>query len=87
MRIDEFQTSSLRICGNLYLKAWARYKRGDIPERGEVDYITRRVKAAYPEAELLEMRRRPVPKYEGSPYTEVWWQFEWRVCRESGVAE
>ncbi len=88
MRLDEFQTSSRKDWLGLSLKAWARYKRGDIPEHGEVDYIMRRVKDAHPKAELVAMKRTFVPVSKGeNNNTEVWWEFEWVVYGKEGGAE
>ena len=78
MRLCEFVTSSRRGTCGTELFAWARYKRGDVPEPGELAYIDGRVKSKFPEAELVEMRRRFVPTCTVEP-TEVWWDFKWIV--------
>ena len=59
------------------LVAWARYNRGDIPTQGERGYIERRVRDKYPNAELVELKRRFVPTADGKATTEVWWYFRW----------
>jgi hypothetical protein len=69
------------------LYAWATYKRGDIPDAGEIDYINNRVLAKFPTAELLKMTRYPVPKCNGNPYTEVRWEFEWIVFNYKNESE
>lgn len=79
MRLCEFETGYARDYYGLILKAWARYKRGDVPTQGERDYIERRVLAKFPSAELVEMRRRFVPSAEGEEPNEVWWYFRWVV--------
>lgn len=86
MRLCEFETTSREgTCGK-ELFAWARYKRGDVPTQGEFDYIDGRVKAKFPSAELVEMRRRFVPASPAEP-TEVWWEFKWIVFnRKKGGA-
>lgn len=73
MRLCEFETSSRRESWGLYLFAWAKYKRGDIPKSGEYDYISKRVHAKFPTAELVKMRRTPIDS------TLVWWEFTWFV--------
>lgn len=77
MRLCEFQTDSTRKHYGLELVAWARYKRGDIPTQGERDYIERRVKDKYPNAELVELSRRFVPTANDENPNEVWWKFRW----------
>lgn len=78
MRLCEFETTSSEgTCGK-ELSAWARYKRGDVPTQGEFTYIDGRVKAKFPSAELVKMRRRFVPASPAEP-TEVWWEFKWIV--------
>ena len=86
MRLCEFETTSREgTCGK-ELFAWARYKRGDVPTQGEFAYIDGRVKAKFPSAELVEMRRRFVPASPAEP-TEVWWEFKWIVFnRKNGGA-
>jgi hypothetical protein len=75
----EFETSSSKgTCGK-ELFAWARYKRGDVPEPGEFTYIDGRVKAKFPNAELLSMKREFVPVANSAEPTEVWWEFKWIV--------
>lgn len=79
-RLNEFCTSSRIVCDHLYLYAWAIYKRGDIPDTGEFEYINKRVTDKYPEAELVQMQRSPVPTWDvTTPYTNVRWGFEWIV--------
>ena len=87
MRLCEFATSSREgTCGK-ELFAWARYKRGDVPEPGEFAYIDGRVKAKFPNAELVEMRRRFVPASPAEP-TEVCWEYKWIVFnRKKGGAK
>ena len=79
MRLCEFNTTSrsYRNIDALELFAWARYKRGDTPTTGEYAYINNRVTAEYPNAELVEMRRRFVPTANGMEPTEAWWEFRW----------
>lgn len=86
MRLHEFDTSYRKGTCGTELFAWARYKRGDVPEPGEFAYIDGRVKAKFPNAELMEMRRRFVPASPAEP-TEVWWEFKWIVfkSKEGGV--
>lgn len=86
MRLCEFETTSREgTCGK-ELFAWARYKRGDVPTQGEFAYIDGRVKAKFPSAELVGMRRRFVPASPAEP-TEVWWEFKWIVFnRKKGGA-
>ena len=86
MRLCEFETTSREgTCGK-ELFAWARYKRGDVPTQGEFAYIDGRVKAKFPSAELVEMRRTFVPASPAEP-TEVWWEFKWIVFnRKKGGA-
>lgn len=86
MRVCEFGTTSREgTCGK-ELFAWARYKRGDIPESGEFAYIDGRVKAKFPNAELVYMERRFVPVANSAEPTEVWWEFKWILFnrREGG---
>ena len=78
MRLCEFETSSSKGTCGTELFAWARYKRGDVPEPGEFSYIDGRVKAKFQNAELVEMRRRFVPASPAEP-PEVWWEFKWIV--------
>ena len=73
MRLCEFETSSRRESWGLYLFAWAKYKRGDIPTSGEYDYISKRVHAKFPTAELVKMCRTTIDS------TLVWWEFTWFV--------
>ncbi len=86
MRLCEFETTSREGTCGMELFAWARYKRGEVPEPGEYAYIDRRVKSKVPKAELVEMRRRFVPASPAEP-TEVWWEFKWIVFnrKEGGV--
>jgi hypothetical protein len=77
-RLNEFCTSKRIDYGNLYLYAWATYKRGDVPDTGELEYINKRVTDKYPDAELQQMRRTPVPTVNVT-FTEVLWEFEWVV--------
>ena len=71
MRLHEFDVSlSEGTCGT-ELFAWARYKRGDVPTHGEFSYIDGRVKAKFPNAELVSMKREFVPA--SAEPTEVWW--------------
>lgn len=49
-RLNEFCTSKSLYYTGLRLYAWATYKRGDIPDSGEIDYITNRVLAKFPTA-------------------------------------
>lgn len=86
-RLNEFCTSSRCCNSTLYLYAWATYKRGNIPDAGEIDYINNRVHAKFPTAELLKMTRYPVPRLGGEPYTEVRWEFEWCVFDYKTVSE
>ncbi len=87
MRLCEFETSAIEGVDDTVLFAWARYKRGEVPEPGEYAYIDRRVKSKFPEAELVEMRRRFVPACPVEP-TEVWWDFKWIVFnRKQGGAK
>ena len=79
MRLCEFATSSSKgTCGK-ELFAWARYKRGDVPTQGEFVYIDGRVKAKFPNAELVCMKRSFVPIANSVEPTEVWWEFKWIV--------
>ncbi len=77
MRLCEFQIDSSRKYYGLELTAWARYKRGDFPTQGELDYIERRVHAKFPNAEIVELRRRFVPVESGKDPTETWWYLRW----------
>lgn len=79
-RIEEFRTGSRKEYSCLYLYAWASYKRGDVPDAGEFEYINNRVMSKYPNAEFTHMHRIPIPT--GSckiPFTHVRWEFEWAV--------
>ena len=78
MRMCEFETTSRKGYRVTELFAWARYKRGDIPTQAEFDYIDKRVKAKFQDAELVGMRRTFVPASPSEP-TEVWWEFKWIV--------
>ena len=80
MRLCEFETSSGKGLRRTELFAWARYKRGDVPEPGEFAYIDGRVKAKFPNAELVEMRRMFVPASPAES-TEVWWELKWIVFK------
>ena len=83
MRLCEFNTSSRKgTCGK-ELFAWARYKRGEVPGPGEYAYIDGRVKAKFPNAELMYMKRRFVPVASPSEPTEVWWEFMWIVFNKN----
>ncbi len=87
MRLCEFETTSRGGSCGKELFAWARYKRGDVPTQGEFAYIDGRVKAKFPNAELVSMGRRFVPVCPDEP-TEVWWEFKWIVFnRKEGGAE
>ena len=77
MRLCEFTTDSTRKYYGIDIVAWARFKRGDVPTQGERDYIDRRVLAKFPNAELVELRRRFVPAAGGLEPNEVWWYFKW----------
>jgi len=77
MRSCEFETSADRKPYGLELVAWARYKRGDFPTQGEINYIVRRANEKFPNAELVELRRRFVPAFDGVKPTDVWWYFRW----------
>lgn len=77
MRLCEFETDANWKLHGIELRAWARYRRGDVPTQGERDYIERRVLAKSPNAELVEMRRRFVPCAGGEEPNEVWWCFIW----------
>lgn len=81
MRMCEFETTSRKGYRVTELFAWARYKRGDIPAQAEFDYIDKRVKAKFPDAELVGMRRTFVPASPSDP-TEVWWEFKWIVFND-----
>lgn len=79
MRLCEFATTSrIGTCGK-ELFAWARYKRGHVPLLGEFVYIDGRVKAKFPNAELVGMKRRFVPVAQPAEPIEVWWEFKWIV--------
>ena len=80
MRMCEFETKSRKGYRVTELFAWARYKRGDIPTQAEFDYIDKRVKAKFRDAELVGMRRKFVPASPSDP-TEVWWEFKWIVFK------
>ena len=79
MRLCEFATSSSKGSCGKELFAWARYKRDDVPTQGEFAYIDGRVKAKFPNAELVYMERRFVPVANSAEPTEVWWEFKWIV--------
>ena len=49
-----------------------------IPTHDEFDYVDKRAKAKFQNAELVEMRRRFVPASRAEP-TDVWWEFKWIV--------
>lgn len=87
-RIDEFITDRREGGSCIYLYAWASYKRGDVPDAGEFEYINNRVMSKYPNAELVQMRRTPIPT--GSckiPFTHVRWEFEWVVYENESEAK
>jgi hypothetical protein len=64
------------------LYAWASYKRGDVPDAGEYEYINNRVMSKYPNAEFVHMRRTPIPTGNVKiPFTHVRWEFEWVVYK------
>lgn len=87
-RIDEFQTGSREEYLCLYLYAWASYKRGDVPDAGEFEYINNRVMSKFPNAEFVQMRRTPIPS--GSckiPFTHVIWEFEWIIYDHNQESE
>ena len=87
MRMCEFETASRKVGYETELFAWARYKRGDVPTNGEFDYIDRRVKEKFHDAELVGMRRSFVPVIQSEP-AEVWWEFKWIVYnRKEGGAK
>lgn len=77
-RLNEFQTYSTNDCGVLYLYAIAEYKRGDIPDIGEFEYISKRVMDKFPNAEFIKMERNFVPVINEKP-VKVRWKFEWAV--------
>ena len=77
-RLNEFLTSKRTDHSNLYLYAWATYKRGDIPDTGEFEYINKRVTDKYPDAEFRQMKRAPVATGNFS-FNKVVWEFEWVV--------
>ena len=85
-RLNEFITSSRRLNGYLYLYAWADYKRGDIPDSGEIDYIRKRVGKAFPKAELVKLVRQFIPEADGGEPKFVRWEFEWIVFAEQKEA-
>ena len=72
-RLNEFCTSSRSVCDTLYLYAWATYKRGDIPDTGEFEYINKRVMDKFPNAEFVRMERILEPS------NKVRWDFTWVV--------
>ena len=78
-RLCEFNTSRTRFCGILHLYAWAPYKRGDVPDTGEFEYINKRVTDKFPTAEFVQLQRRFVPEANVTPPTKVKWEFEWVV--------
>jgi hypothetical protein len=79
-RLNEFCTAKYEFSNYLSLCAWATYKRGDVPDVGEFEYINKRVTDKYPGAELRQMKRIPVPTGDVAiPFTEVKWEFEWVV--------
>ena len=87
-RLNEFRTFKRIECGVLYLYAQATYKRGDIPDVGEYEYISKRVKDKFPKAELQQMKRIIVPTGNMTiPFTEVVWEFEWVVCNYNKESE
>ena len=79
MRLCEFETTSREGSCGKELIAWARYKRGEVPEPSEYAYIHLRVKSKFPNAELVCMKRRLVPVASPAEPTEVWWEFKWIV--------
>ena len=82
MRINEFVTDIRNDIGGKRLYAWARYKRGNVPDPGEFAYIDKRAKSKYPTAELVKMHRRFVPRVKDGHVvepTEVWWEFVWWI--------
>lgn len=78
-RLNEFCTSSNRYGEGLHLFAWADYKRGDMPDSGEIDYICRRVSKVYPTAELVNLTRSFIPEPSGREPKFVRWEFKWIV--------
>ncbi len=87
-RLNEFCTSKCEFSNCLSLYAWATYKRGDIPDTGEFEYINKRVTDKYPKAELRQMKRIPVPTGDVTiPFTEVRWEFEWVVYNYNKESE
>jgi hypothetical protein len=86
-RLTEFTTSSRRYIGQTRLFAWADYKRGDIPDSGEIDYICRRVNKAYPDAELIRLNRQFIPEKNGGEPKLVRWEFEWIVYDHNKESE
>ena len=79
MRLCEFNTSSYKDELGIHLFAWAEHKRGDIPTTVEITYISNRVLAKYPKAELVGMRRRFVPTSASREPNKVRWEFSWTV--------
>jgi hypothetical protein len=69
------------------LFAWADYKRGDIPDSGEIGYICRRVNKAYPDAELIRLNRQFIPEKNGGEPKLVRWEFEWIVYDHNKESE
>jgi hypothetical protein len=78
-RLNEFCTSSRRIGYILKLYAWATYRRGDVPDAGEFEYINKRVMDKFPTAEFVQLQRRLIPELDASTPTKVRWEFEWVV--------
>lgn len=72
-RLNEFCTSERLICDNLYLYARATYKRGDIPDIGEFEYINKMMMDNFPNAEFVRMERILEPS------NNVRWDFAWIV--------
>ena len=72
-RLNEFCTSKRIRCNDLYLYAWATYKRGDIPDAGEFEYINDMIMDNFPNAEFVGMERLL------EPFDDVRWDFTWVV--------
>jgi hypothetical protein len=88
-RISEFDTYSKQMLSELHLYANARYKRGDIPDVGEFEYISNRVFSKFPTAEFVSMKRIPIPVPDPltNKSTEVWWEFKWVVYNYNKESE
>ena len=82
MRLCEFNTSSYKDELGIHLFAWAEYKRGDIPTTDEITYISNRVLAKYPKAELVGMRRRFGPTAAPLDPNSVKCEFAWTVYKK-----